>query len=71
MTSYFTSPKEHPAMPSEAVRAWIYRVLTAVVPLLIAYGVVDDRTSVLWLALAGAALGTGLASLNTSTTPEG
>lgn len=55
---------------NEQTRAWIYRVLTAVVPLTIAYGITDDRTAALWLGLAGAALGTGLAAFNTSTNPE-
>lgn len=52
---------------SEQTRAWIYRILTAAVPLLITYGVVDEQAAPLWIALGGAVLGTGLASLNTST----
>ena len=54
-------------LKDEAVRAWIYRVLTAAVPLAIAYGIVDGRTAALVLGLVGAILGTGLASFNTST----
>lgn len=54
---------------SEQARAWVYRVLTAAVPLAIAYGVVDDRTASLWVAFAGAVLGLGLATVNTSTRP--
>jgi hypothetical protein len=58
-------------MPSEQTRAWVYRVLAAAVPLAIAYGaVVDESTAALWLALAGAVLGLGLATANTSTTPD-
>lgn len=71
MTSYFTAPKEHKHMPSEAVRAWIYRVLTAAVPIVTAYGIVNEQQASLWLGLAGAVLGTGLAALNTSTSPYG
>lgn len=52
---------------SETTRAWIYRVLTAVVPILIAYGVIDEQVAPLWVALGGAVLGTGLAAVNTST----
>lgn len=54
---------------SEQTRAWIYRVLTAVVPILIAYGVLDEQAAPLWVALGGAVLGTGLAAVNTSTSP--
>lgn len=52
---------------SEPTRAWIYRVLTVAVPLLVTYGVVDDQVAPLWVALGAAVLGTGLASANTST----
>ncbi|HEX7038689.1 MAG TPA: hypothetical protein VF202_01090 [Trueperaceae bacterium] len=54
----------------EHVRAYIYRVLTALAPLLVAYGVVAEGTVGLWLQLAGAVLaagGTGLAAAYTST----
>lgn len=51
---------------SEPTRAWIYRVLTAVTPLLIAYGVIGEQVAPLWVALGGAVLGTGLASAHTS-----
>lgn len=51
----------------EATRAWIYRVLTAVVPILIAYGVLDEQVAPLWVALGAAVLGTGMAAVNTST----
>lgn len=50
-----------------ARRAWLYRLLTVVVPVLIAYGVVDGAQAALWVALAGAVLGTGTAALHTPT----
>lgn len=53
----------------EHVRAYIYRILVVALPLLIAYGVVDEQNAALWLALAGAVLSTGLAAVNTSTKP--
>lgn len=53
---------------SEATRGWIYRIFTAIVPLLVAYGVVDDQQAPLWVALAASVFGFGLASVNTSTT---
>ena len=52
---------------NEATRAYVYRVLVALVPVLIAYGVVDSRQIAVWLGLASAVLGFGLASANTST----
>lgn len=47
------------------VRSWLYLVLTAVIPLLIAYGIVDDHTAPLWVALVAAILGQGTAWLHT------
>ena len=57
----------HMSLKDEVTRAWIYRVLTAAVPLVAAYGFIDQRTAALWVSLAGAILGTGLAAYNTST----
>lgn len=58
------------SLKNEATRAYIYRVLVALVPILIAYGVVDSRQVAVWLGLASAFLGFGLASVNTSTKVE-
>ena len=55
------------SLKDEATRAYLYRVLVAAVPVLIAYGVVDSRQVAVWLGLASAVLGFGLASANTST----
>jgi len=52
---------------NEPTRAYIYRVLTACVPLAVAYGHLNEQEAALWLAVAAAVLGTGLAALNTST----
>ena len=57
----------HMSLKDEATRAYIYRVLTAAVPLVTAYGIIDQRTAALWLGVIGALLGIGLASMNTST----
>lgn len=53
-------------MPSEPTRAWIYRVITAVIPILTYYGVITDDIAPMIVALAAAFLGTGLAVMNTS-----
>ncbi len=57
----------HMSLKDEQTRAWIYRVLTAAVPLVAAYGFIDGRTAALWLSMCAAILGTGLAAYNTST----
>ena len=46
---------------SRDVRRWLYGILLAGVPLLIVYGVVDDATGPLWIALGGAMLAPTLA----------
>lgn len=56
---------------SEPTRAWLYRVLTAAVPLLVAYGAIDEQVAPLIVALGASLFGFGLASSNTSTKPEG
>jgi uncharacterized membrane protein YjjB (DUF3815 family) len=53
-------------MPSEPVRAWIYRILLACVAVATVYNVIDEEAAVAWGALAAALVGTGLASANTS-----
>ena len=55
-------------MPSPAARRWAYGVLTAGVPLLVAYGVVEASVAPLWVAAGGAVLGFGLAAANTPPT---
>lgn len=52
-------------MPSPAVRRWAYGVVTAAVPLLVAYGVVEAEVAPLWVAAGASVLGTGLAAANT------
>lgn len=56
-------------MPNEATRAYVYRVLVAVLPILTVYGLVAEQDVAVWLNLAAAVLGVGLAAVNTSTKP--
>jgi hypothetical protein len=71
MTSYFTDKGGNKMnLKNEATRAWIYRVLVALVPILVFYGAVDESQIAVWLGLASAVLGFGLASANTSTKAE-
>lgn len=51
----------------ETTRAWIYRVLLALQPIVVAYGLVTETEAVLWVGVVSAVLGTGLAAVNTST----
>lgn len=52
---------------SETTRAYIYRVLTALSVVAAAYGWLSEAEIVLWLGVASAVLGNGLAAVNTST----
>ena len=52
---------------NETNRAWLYRVLLAVSALVVGYGLITDEQAVLWLAVAAAVLGNGLAVKHTST----
>lgn len=52
---------------NESTRAYIYRILLAIQPLVVAYGLLNDQLAALWVSVIAAVLGTGLATLNTDT----
>lgn len=57
----------------ESTRAYIYRIVLAVMGLAIVYGVIDADDAPLWISLGVAVLGlgsSGLAAANTSTKPK-
>ena len=57
-----------PTMP-EHVRAYIYRISVALMPLLILYGVLSESEAALWVGVVAAVLSVGesaLAARNTS-----
>lgn len=54
---------------SEATRAYLYRILLAVQPLAIAYGVTTSELAALWVSVVSAVLGLALATANTTTKP--
>lgn len=64
-----TTPDAHPVVPwlTPPRRAWLYRLTSAAVPLLAFYGLVAELAVPLWLAFAGAMIGTGTAALHTPT----
>jgi hypothetical protein len=49
------------------VRKWAYGIITAAVPLLVVYGIIEAATAPLWLALAASILGTATAFAHTPT----
>ena len=51
--------------PSPAARRWLYGVLLAAQPLVVAYGLVTDAEAALWLGVASAVLGLSVAFPNT------
>ena len=52
---------------SESQRAYIYRGLVALSLVVVARGLVSESEVTLWLGVAAAVLGNGLAAVNTST----
>jgi hypothetical protein len=55
------------AVFTPAVRQWLYNVSLVAVPLLVVYGIVDDKTAALWVALGAAILGQGTAAVTLKT----
>lgn len=43
------------------VRRWLYGIATALVPILVIYGVIESETAPMWIALVASVLGTGTA----------
>ena len=56
----------NPLNMTETQRAWVYRVLLAVVTLAAIYGLVGEDEVVGWTALIAALVGNGLATKNTT-----
>ena len=57
-------------MPTEKQRAYIYRILLAVLPLLVLYGIISDGEAAQYAIVGAALLGVAadaLATANTST----
>lgn len=52
---------------NESTRAYIYRILLAIVPIAQSYGLVNDSDAALIVSLVAAVFGVGLATFNTST----
>jgi hypothetical protein len=52
---------------SESTRAYFYRVVLALQPLAVLYGLASEQEAVLWVGVVSAVLSAGLAAANTST----
>lgn len=52
------------------VRRYVYGITTAMIPLLVAYGAIEETTAPLWLALAASITATGTAWAHTPGDPE-
>ena len=46
-------------------RAWLYGIITALVPILTIYGIIDQTAAPLWVSLAASVLGTATALAHT------
>ncbi len=59
----------HPIVPwlTAVRRAWLYRTVAALVPLLVTYGALSGQQAAAWVALAAALIGSGTAALHTPT----
>lgn len=58
------SPQPLPWLTPQ-VRAWMYGIITALVPILTIYGIIDQSTAPLWLSLAASVLATSTALAHT------
>lgn len=56
---------QHLSWLTPQVRAWLYGIITALVPILTIYGIIDQNAAPLWLSLAASVLGTATALAHT------
>ena len=56
---------QHLSWLTPQIRAWLYGIVTALVPILTIYGIIDQSTAPLWLSLAASVLGTATALAHT------
>lgn len=64
------APPQPIAWLTPQVRRWAYGIITAAVPLLVVYGIIEASTAPLWLALAASVLATSTALAHTPTGGE-
>jgi len=57
-----------PRVPANT-RKWIYGISLAGIPLLVAYGILDESLAPLWVALVGAIIAPALAIANVTPDP--
>jgi hypothetical protein len=59
-----------PHIPT-ATRRWIYGVALAGIPLLVAFGIIEESQAPLWVAFVAAVVAPGLALANITPEPAG
>jgi hypothetical protein len=59
-----------PHIPAQT-RRWIYTVALAGIPLLVAFGIIEETQAPLWVAFIGAVVAPGLALANITPEPAG
>ena len=57
-----------PDLTDEKTRAYVYRVIAALIPVLVVVGVVGPEDAAVWLGLAAAVFGFGAAGLASKNT---
>lgn len=70
-----STPKHASDAPTPRLLAWLtpdvrrslYAILTAAIPLLVVYGIIEAETAPLWIALGASVLGTTTALAHTPT----
>jgi predicted exporter len=59
-----------PHIPAH-IRRWVYGIALAGIPLLVAFGIIEESQAPLWVAFIGAVVAPGLALANISPEPAG
>ena len=58
-------------VPDPVIRRYLYGVVVALIPVLVAFGVVSPDSVQVWLNVAAAVLGLGTTTLAIANTPKG
>jgi hypothetical protein len=59
-----------PHVPAH-IRRWVYGVAIAAIPLLVAFGIIEESQAPLWVALVAAVIAPGLALANVTPDDDG
>jgi hypothetical protein len=59
-----------PYIPAH-IRRYVYAIALAAIPLLVAFGIIEDSQAPLWIAFIGAVIAPSLALANVTPDPDG